>query len=385
MTISTQFVLSRIPSGVSPFGHGADSHDAEQQRQYDRLATLYESGLRGIGAPVTCLDAPSIYQTMEALGVIRVEASSVHFAVRPIAAIRPFHGLRNYVVFDGPMGVLDRDVPGSLRSAAHILMAATRVFCTTALLTDALIARGIVTATTLPPPITTDAAKGSQSVLLQQLNAVKLDGFEPVTIASVCNATRATGGKIIYWDADEAADVDAALEMVLDAAEKSGMRAANCSLIITGFDNPLISRRARLSRQNFNGIYRVEKTLDDDEKRSLARGCDIFIRVSISSGLDLDVLAAVENGALAIVPQGHSAIELIGSRSLSTYLPELAMPRWGSRSRQRCPDLIRSLKDAIEVPLPERMARCCHAKDGVQSIYGLSAFADRLRAQVGAL
>jgi hypothetical protein len=43
------------------------------------------------------------------------------------------------------------------------------------------------------------------------------------------------------------------------------------------------------------------------------------------------------------------------------------------------------LKDAIEVPLSERAARCCHAKDWVQSIYGLSAFADRLRAQVGAL
>jgi len=198
MTISTPFVLSRIPSGVSPFGHGADSHDAEQQRQYDRLATLYESGLRRIGAPVTCLDAPSIYQTIEALGAIRVEASGAHLAVRPIAAIRPFHGLPDYVVFDGPLGDLDRDVPGSLRSADHILMAATRVFCTTALLTDALIARGIVTATTLPPPITTDAAKGSQSIL-QQLNAIKLDGFEPVTIASVCNATRVTGGQIIYW------------------------------------------------------------------------------------------------------------------------------------------------------------------------------------------
>ncbi|MBA3668065.1 MAG: hypothetical protein H0W65_10150 [Sphingomonas sp.] len=383
MTISTQFVLSRIPSKASPFGRAADSHDAEQQRKYDRLATLYESGLRELGAPITCLDAPSIYQTTEALAAIGVEAASVHLAVRPIAAVRPFHGLPDYVVFDGPMGDLDRAVPDSLRSADDILMAAKRVFCTTAILTDALIARGIVTATTLPPP-TTIEAKDSHSDLLQQLDATTLASSEPITIASVLDTTRAVGGQVVYWDSDEAADVDAALGILIDAAKKSGMRSATCSLIIAG-SNPFIGPRARFSRQNFDGIYRIERTLDYDEKRSLARASDIFIRVSVSTGLDLDALAAVENGVLTIVPQGHSAIELIGSQSLSTYRPTPAMSRWGSRSRQECPDLIRSLKEAIEAPFAERATRRCHAKDWVRSTYGLNAFAKRLRSQVDVL
>lgn len=153
MTLRTQIVFSRTPSRDSQFGRDAAQGEGELLDRYDLLATQYENAFRQLGMDVICLEAPSIYITQEALEVLGVTASSPHVAVRPIADFRPVHGLANYVVFDGPITELDRDVRSSLRSGLQILSSASGVFCTNSVLTDALVARRLSNATTLVPPI----------------------------------------------------------------------------------------------------------------------------------------------------------------------------------------------------------------------------------------
>lgn len=362
------FVLSLMPGVQSPF---ATTDDGLRER-YRRLGARYEAGLRELGIAVSVTDAPSIYQTPEARAAMRVVPGSVHVAVRPVADFRPFHGLADYLVFDGPLEELVREVPNSLRTAESILRAAGGVLCTTRQLSEALHARGIATATILPPPMTADQVAGDLGVQALAGPAA------PLSLAALSNEARASGGQLLLWNAGEVVDQDAALELILDAAKRSGMRGARCSLVVAGLDRPIDQKRFAGS-----GIYRVIGPDDDESRKLLARSCDAVLSLSPSGGLDLDVRDAISYGALAIVPAGHSALELAQSQSLLSFDPALRQSRWG-RPRAHCPDLARALKEAVGIAPGTRETRRRHARQWIEANEGRAAFAARLASRISA-
>lgn len=152
MTAQKHIVFSQMPREDSHFGSGPPQDASELLKRYVSLAAHYKDALCQLGVDVICLEAPSIYQSAEALAVLGVTATTPHIAVRTIPAFRPVRGLANYVVFDGPSDELEREVTNSLRSGLNILAEAKAVLCTDRLLADDLVARGLTNAITLPPP-----------------------------------------------------------------------------------------------------------------------------------------------------------------------------------------------------------------------------------------
>jgi len=375
------FVLSGIPGQDSPFGRTASGADAERLDQYVRLACLYEAGLEDMGAAVVRAEAPGIYHSSEALGVLGATSSSVHLIVRPICDVRPVYGLANYVVFDGHIDELDRDVPNSLRSGLRVLGAASGVFCTTSSLTKALVARGIAGAIALPPPISACDTIKLRNILAKPLKRHGQDSLSDGTIETFCGTARAARGQVIYWDSDEAIDFDSALRTVLDGMTESDMSSVNSCLIISGARMPPRGPPPHQPARKLTNIYYVEDVLDFSERKALAETCDILIRVSARSSFDILAVAAVASGRLTVIPFNHSCVDLAGSGAVSTYRSSIAGEGDGT---EKSPSLASALADAMIMPQAEREARRRQAKQWYQSNQGIEPFAARLRARVAA-
>lgn len=379
--LQPMFVLSGIPGQDSPFGRTASGADAEKLDQYVRLACLYEAGLEDMGAALVRAEAPGIYHTSEALSVLGAIPLSVHLIVRPICDIRPVYGLANYLVFDGHNDELDRDVPNSLRSGLRVLGAASGVFCTTSSLTKTLVARGIADAITLPPPISACDPIKLRNILAKRLKRYGQDNLSDGTIETVCGTARAAGGQVIYWDSDEAIDLDPALRMVLDGMAESGMSSANSCLIITGARMPRGGPPPHQPARNLDNIHYVEDVLDFSERKALAETCDILIRVSARSSFDILAVAAVASGGLTVIPFDHSCVDLAGSETVFTYRSSLAGEEDGT---VKYSSLASALADSMIRPQAEREARRRRAKQWYQSNQGIEPFAARLRARIAA-
>lgn len=375
-----EILISRAPGEHSPFSYTGGVFEADQSSRYNRLAVLYERGFRAIGRRVTCLDAPSIYQTSEAMRTIGVGKNSAHLSVRPVAAIRPFYGMPNYFVFDGPLHGFDERVTGSLRSVADILTTAARVFCTTEKTTEALLGRGISNAITLPPPLVLDPKSVVRTDHVHKLKARHGPDAGSFSISAIATATRIVGGQLIYCDVGKGPDADTALAVLLDAVEQSGMRSAKSSVVISGVDDAEVSSVMNQNRLDCEGIYFVQSPVCCDDRTALAQAADTLIRLSLDPGLDVESLMAVQSGTLVIKATGSWGFEPIGSSSPVAWLTDSV----GCRTRRRSSDLIRSLKEAFAVPANDRRARSKIARDRLQSEHGLDIFANRMRAEIGA-
>lgn len=350
--------------------------------RYEQLAELYCDALRDVGATVMRIETPGIYQTREARDAIGVRCSAVHLAVRPLGAVRPFHGLKTFAVFDGPLSELDKPVVGTLRSPAQILGSVSRTFCTTDKLTSALLARGVGNAVTLRPPLNVYGVRSASGDVPGSLQARCLGTGRVARLGSIHAETRAAGGSVIYWDGAEASGSGEALETVIDAALEVGAGELKCVLVIAS-GHPFSRRWSRFTGRNFRAIYRVESQLGGEQRCVLAGACDIFVRLTPSDGLDLELVSAIKGGARAVVPEDHSAVELRGLPVLDTYDPARGQLRWRSRSRSRCPDLVRTLDQAISAAPIDKAGRSASVR-ALQMTYGSKHFAATLRAMMSA-
>lgn len=372
----TKFFFSQTLGDGSPFRNRSSDPSAPSHDNYARLASLYSKGLHQLGEFAT-IEAPSIYQTRESLEIIGAGPSSIHFAVRSMPEFRPLYGLPNYLIFDGSLEQLDREVPGSLRTGEEILKSTARVLCTTLLLAEALRARGLCNAVHLPPPMRFRPSKSGLP-----LSASPPGGGPQVPLAAIFARARSVGGRVIYWDAHDTADDGEALGIIIDLAVRLQAQAPNCLFVV---GNPLdrgIDAQYRI--WNLANLCKVSGEQTSDEQQSLASSCDVFIRTSRAEGLDLDVLAAVENGVLTLVPEGHSATELAATRLLLTFQPNRERPRWSARKHLRCPGLVRAVEKAVEVPLSEYALLRDYSRAWVGSNHGSDAFVTRLKSAIGA-
>jgi hypothetical protein len=152
--VSDAVLDERLAFGVAP------KAASPTLRRWKSLSALYQASLVACGYRVENIQRPEIYQTDIARQVRGVSDGDWHLAIKPIEHIRPFHGIPNVFVCDGPVSELSsRRLPGSpFTDRAGLLARADVVACCSPLTAQSLRNAGIARVVNLPPTDATLAA-----------------------------------------------------------------------------------------------------------------------------------------------------------------------------------------------------------------------------------
>lgn len=365
-------ILSSLPGSESPFSLELDDCSTEVIGRFDQLVSLYREGFSNAGATVRVTDAPMIYHSSEARRVIGVNEKSIHIAVRPLQAVRPMYGVRNYLVCDEVNSGTDAVLRRTAATPLDALRQFQGILCTTERVQEQLTALGAKNTRVFPPPFSETALSCRARTDVDLARRIALSPVSSRRSAAVDFADlRSRTEHLIFCSFAPAQTVQHVAREVLRFQRFTGQ---SCALIVAPATECLLPRHWR---RIVMPVFTTPPDLPELDLVSLLHGCDFYVQARVVHSLDLQAFQAACAGMVPVLCEGHSALEVLGDSAVS-FRPQQRIGNnivRGLLTRRRVGGtLSESLMRALELSCRSRTSTASAAVETLREIFSPDGF-----------